>query len=945
MQSEFIVVLGAKEHNLKNIDVKIPKNKLVVITGLSGSGKSSLAFDTIYAEGQRRYIETFSAYGRKFLGIMERPNVDKIDGLSPVISIDQKTVYKNPRSTVGTITEIYDFLRVLYARCADAYSYETSEKMVSYTDEEIVENILEKNDGKMVYILSSVVRSRKGHYRELFEKISKRGFIQAFVDNELIEITKDLQLDRYKLHDIDIVIDKLSINKANINRISASVKTALDNGEGVMKLYDSKAKNFVYFSRKLMCPTTGISYSTAEPNFFSFNSPKGSCPDCKGLGYSYGVDERKIITDLEKSIKQGGITPLVGKNKSWIYDEIGIILSVYDLTFDTPIKNFPKEAIDIILYGGNKKVSKEIGNIGVSKDFYIDFKGIANFISDNYNNSDSPTLKRWAEKYIDKTICPQCKGLRLNKISLSFKIMDKNISELSQLDLLTSIDFIKKIPDFLNQRQNLIAREILKEISLRVNFLIDLGLGYLSLSRTSDTLSGGEAQRIRLTTQIGSQLVGVTYILDEPSIGLHQIDNIKLISSLKKLRDLGNSVIVVEHDKEVMEHSDYILDMGPFAGVKGGEIVAQGTLEDIKSQSTLTAQYLNNSKAIEIPEKRRCGTGKDLILKGAKGNNLKNIDVVFPLGKMICITGVSGSGKSSLINGTLYPILSKHFYNSVKEPLSYGSIEGIENIDKVVNVNQDPIGRTPRSNPATYVGVLSDIRSVFSVLPDSKIRGYKSGRFSFNVPGGRCESCKGAGVSTLEMHFLPDVYVCCESCNGNRFNRETLEIKYKGKSISDVLNMTVNTAVDFFKNIPKVYKKLKTMRDVGLGYITLGQPSNTISGGEAQRLKLALELSKRHTGKTLYILDEPTTGLHFEDIKVLLDILNKLVEKQNTVIVIEHNMDVIKVVDHIIDIGPKGGVEGGNIVCFGTPESIAENTESSTTMFLKKELNLNDTLN
>jgi excinuclease ABC subunit A len=935
---EYLEVYGARVHNLKNIDVKIPREKLVVITGLSGSGKSSLAFDTIYAEGQRRYIETFSAYARQFLGGLERPDVDKIDGLSPVISIEQKTTNKSPRSTVGTITEIYDFLRLLFARAADAYSYNTDEKMVSYSDEQIKELILSDFDGKKVAVLAPLIKSRKGHYRELFEQISKQGFVRVRVDGEIKEIEKGMRLDRYKTHDIEVVIDRLVINSTSEKRVEETIKTALYAGDNILMVIDIENNKPRYFSRDLMCPTTGIAYPNPEPNTFSFNSPKGACSNCNGLGITNEINQQKVIPDSSISIKSGGIIPLGEQKSSWIFKQLENIAERYKFKLSDPISKIPKEAIDIILNGGNEKFEIKSKSVGVTRNYEIDFEGIIAFINSQYKNSESTSIKRWAKGFMDEVSCSTCQGKRLKKEALHFKVNGKNISDLAQMDVTELANWFKNIEKKLSKRQITIAAEILKEIRTRIQFLLDVGLDYLALDRTSKSLSGGEAQRIRLATQIGSQLVGVLYILDEPSMGLHQRDNQKLIDSLIKLRDIGNSVLVVEHDKDMIEHADFVFDIGPGAGKHGGEIVSQGTFDDLKKHNTLTADYLTGRKTIAVPKKRRKGNGKTIKLKGATGNNLKNVSVEFPLGKMICVTGVSGSGKSTLINETLYPILNAHIYRGVKKPLPYKKIEGLDNVDKVIDIDQSPIGRTPRSNPATYTGTFGEIRSLFAKMPEAAIRGYKPGRFSFNVKSGRCETCQGGGVRVIEMNFLPDVHVECETCQGKRFNRETLEIRYKGKSISDVLNMTINDAVDFFKNIPKIYRKLKTIQDVGLGYITLGQQSTTLSGGEAQRIKLASELSKRDTGNTFYILDEPTTGLHFEDIRVLMDVLNKLADKGNTVLIIEHNLDVVKLADHIIDVGMEGGKKGGEILCEGTPEQIIKHKTSYTAQFLKKEL-------
>tara|TARA_R110002072_G_scaffold172324_1_gene326325 strand:- start:3270 stop:6101 length:2832 start_codon:yes stop_codon:yes gene_type:complete len=937
---DFITVLGARVHNLKNIDVKIPRENLVVITGLSGSGKSSLAFDTIYAEGQRRYIETFSAYARQFLGGLERPDVDKIDGLSPVIAIEQKTTSKSPRSTVGTITEIYDFLRLLYARAADAYSYNTGEKMVSYSDEQIKSLIEEDYLEKKITILAPVVRSRKGHYRELFEQIAKQGFLKVRVDGELLELTKGMKVDRYKNHDIEIVIDRLQLSKGNEsrNRLQEAIKTSMYHGNDVMMLIEQETQEVRYFSRALMCPKTGISYPLPEPNNFSFNSPKGMCPHCNGLGHLYEVNVDKIVPDKKLSIKQGALAPQGPQKNNWIFKQLELIAERYQFKLSDPFEKIPEEAVQMILFGGKEKFDIESKTLGITRSYKIDFEGIATFIQNTFNNNESTSLKRWAKEFMNHISCPECDGSRLKKDSLFFKINDKNIAELAAMDIDELQKWFLSLPENLSDKQLQIAGEILKEVNTRIQFLTDVGLNYLSLGRSSKSLSGGEAQRIRLATQIGSQLVGVLYILDEPSIGLHQRDNERLIKALMQLRDLGNSVIVVEHDKDMIECADHIIDIGPAAGKYGGEIISEGTPAVVKKHNTMTAQYLNNEKQIEIPKQRRKGNGKSIVLTGATGNNLKNVTLEIPLGKMVGVTGVSGSGKSTLINETLYPILNAHYFNGVKKPLPYKKISGLEHIDKVIDVNQAPIGRTPRSNPATYTGVFSEIRNLFAKMPEAMIRGYKPGRFSFNVKGGRCETCQGGGLKVIEMNFLPDVYVECETCQGKRFNRETLEIRYKGKSIYDVLEMTINEAVPFFEHIPKIFRKIKTIQDVGLGYITLGQQSTTLSGGEAQRIKLATELSKRDTGNTLYILDEPTTGLHFEDIRVLLIVLNKLVEKGNTVVIIEHNMDVIKTMDHIIDIGLEGGKKGGKIIASGTPEEVATHKSSHTARFLKKEL-------
>jgi excinuclease ABC subunit A len=937
---DFIEVKGARVHNLKNIDVSIPREKLVVITGLSGSGKSSLAFDTIYAEGQRRYIETFSAYARQFLGGLERPDVDKIDGLSPVIAIEQKTTSKSPRSTVGTITEIYDFLRLLYARASDAYSYNSGEKMVSYNDEQIKELIISDFKDKRINILAPVVRSRKGHYRELFEQIAKQGFVKVRTDGEIKDITKGMMLDRYKMHDIEIVIDRLVVDDASENdkRLTETINTAMYHGEDVLMVLDQDTNETRYFSRNLMCPTSGISYPNPEPNNFSFNSPKGACDTCNGIGTLYLVNEKKIVPDASLSIKAGALAPHGPEKSSWIFKQFETIAQRFNFKLTDAYKDIPEAAKKMIMYGGNEKFSVESKTLGVTRDYKIDFEGVANFIENQYKTAESTSLKRWAKDYMDKVKCPECDGTRLKKESLYFKINNKNIAELANADISELTAWFDDLHNHLSEKQFKIAEEVLKEIKARLQFLLDVGLDYLSLNRSSKSLSGGEAQRIRLATQIGSQLVGVLYILDEPSIGLHQRDNEKLINSLASLRDIGNSVIVVEHDKDMIERADYVIDIGPRAGKHGGEIISIGTPKELLTHHTLTADYLSGEKKIEIPKKRREGNGKFLELKGCTGNNLKNVSVKFPLGKMIGVTGVSGSGKSTLINETLYPILNAHYFNGVKKPMPYKSISGLEHIDKVIDINQSPIGRTPRSNPATYTKTFDEIRSLFAKIPEAMIRGYKAGRFSFNVPGGRCETCQGGGLRVIEMNFLPDVYVECETCQGKRFNRETLEIRYKGKSISDVLDMTIDEAVSFFEHIPKIHNKLKTIMDVGLGYITLGQQSTTLSGGEAQRIKLATELSKRDTGNTFYILDEPTTGLHFEDIRVLLIVLNKLANKGNTVLIIEHNLDVIKTVDHVIDIGYEGGNGGGQIIVEGTPEEVAGHKKSYTAKFLKKEL-------
>ncbi len=937
---EVIEVLGARVHNLKNIDVTIPREELVVITGLSGSGKSSLAFDTIYAEGQRRYIETFSAYARQFLGSLERPDVDKIEGLSPVIAIEQKTTSRSPRSTVGTITEIYDFLRLLFARASDAYSYQTGEKMVSYSDEQIKQLIIKDFDGKKVSILSPVVRSRKGHYRELFEQIAKQGFLKVRVDGEVLDIVKGMRIDRYKTHDIEIVIDRLKISEASDkdNRLTETILTAMYHGDDVLMVLDHETEAVRFFSRSLMCPTSGISYPNPEPNNFSFNSPKGMCPNCKGLGELHEVNLNKIVPDTSLSIKQGALAPHGPQKSNWVYKQLEIIATKYDFKLSDPFESIPKEAKEIIFHGGRETFEVASKTLGITRNYKIDFEGVATFLQNTFEANESKSLRRWAKEYMDKIACTQCQGTRLRKESLNFKINGKSIADLASMDVIELSDWFSGVEKHMTETQLKIASEIIKEVQSRLSFLVNVGLTYLSLNRSSKSLSGGEAQRIRLATQIGSQLVGVLYILDEPSIGLHQRDNEKLIDSLVELKNIGNSVIVVEHDKDMIEKANYVIDIGPAAGKHGGEIVSEGTPEEILKHHTLTADYLNGTKEIEIPQKRRKGNGKTLSLNGATGNNLKEVSIDIPLGKMIGVTGVSGSGKSTLINETLYPILNAHFFNGVKKPMPYTKINGLKHIDKVIDINQSPIGRTPRSNPATYTGVFSEIRNLFSKVPEAMIRGYKPGRFSFNVSGGRCETCQGGGLKVIEMNFLPDVYVECETCQGKRFNRETLEIRYKGKSIYDVLEMTINEACGFFEHIPKIYRKLKTIQDVGLGYITLGQQSTTLSGGEAQRIKLATELSKRDTGNTFYILDEPTTGLHFEDIRVLLLVLNKLVDKGNTVVIIEHNLDVIKTVDYIIDIGPEGGKKGGKIVSTGTPEEIVTQGKGYTARFLKKEL-------
>ncbi|WP_281239777.1 excinuclease ABC subunit UvrA [Flavobacterium praedii] len=939
-----IEVQGARVHNLKNIDVSIPREKLVVITGLSGSGKSSLAFDTIYAEGQRRYVETFSAYARQFLGGLERPDVDKIDGLSPVIAIEQKTTSKSPRSTVGTITEIYDFLRLLYARGADAYSYNTGEKMVSYSDDQIKDLIIQDFTGKRINILAPVIRARKGHYAELFQQITKQGFLKVRINGEIREITTGMKLDRYKTHDIEIVVDRIEVTPSSgaggpeEKRLSESINTAMHHGENVLMVLDQDTNEVRYFSRNLMCPSTGISYQNPEPNLFSFNSPKGACEHCNGLGTVNQINVDKIIPNPKLSIKAGGFAPLGEYKSSWIFKQLEIIGEKYGFKLTDAIEKIPAEAMEMILNGGKEKFTINSEVLGVARDYKIDFEGISHFIKNQHDESGSTTIKRWAAAFMDEVKCPICEGSRLKKEANYFRIYEKSISELCDMDISDLTVWFLELDQHLSDKQKRIATEVIKEIKDRLAFLMNVGLDYLALSRSSKSLSGGEAQRIRLATQIGSQLVGVLYILDEPSIGLHQRDNDKLIHSLEQLRDIGNSVIVVEHDKDMIERADYVIDIGPKAGKFGGEIISIGTPAETLASDTITAQYLNGKMKLEIPTKRREGNGKFLKLLGATGNNLKNVTIDLPLGKMICVTGVSGSGKSTLINETLYPILNAYYFNGVKIPKPYKKIEGLEHIDKVIDIDQSPIGRTPRSNPATYTEVFTEIRNLFTMTPESMIRGYKAGRFSFNVKGGRCETCEGSGVRTIEMNFLPDVYVECETCQGKRFNRETLEIRYKGKSISDVLNMTVDEAVPFFEMIPKIYRKVKTIQDVGLGYITLGQQSTTLSGGEAQRIKLAGELSKKDTGNTFYILDEPTTGLHFEDIRVLMDVINKLVDKGNTILIIEHNMDVIKLADYIIDIGPEGGKGGGQLVAKGTPEEIIKNKKSYTAQFLKKEL-------
>ena len=937
-----INVWGARVHNLKNVDVEIPRNSLTVITGLSGSGKSSLAFDTIFAEGQRRYIETFSAYARNFLGNMERPDVDKITGLSPVVSIEQKTTNKNPRSTVGTTTEIYDYLRLLYARAGTAYSYVTGEKMVKYTEEKVIEMITDNYSDKRIYILAPLVRNRKGHYRELFESMRRKGYLYIRIDGEIKEIVRGMKTDRYKNHSIEVVIDKMKVEDVSHERLTKSIQTAMKQGDGLIMILDKDTDEVKFFSKRLMCPTSGISYKDPAPNIFSFNSPEGACPHCKGLGYVNEIDLKKVIPDTKINIHDGAIIPLGKYKNQMIFWQIDAILHKYDCNIKTPFKDIPQEAVDEILYGSLENVKIDKSLVHTTSDYFVNFDGIIKYLQTVIEYDDSTSGKKWADQFPATTECHECKGQRLNKEALSYKIWDKNITEVANMDINDLKDWLDNVEEHLEPQQKKIATEIVKEIKTRVAFLLEVGLDYLSLNRQSATLSGGESQRIRLATQIGSQLINVLYILDEPSIGLHQRDNDRLIKSLKELRDLGNTVIVVEHDEDMMRAADWIIDIGPEAGRKGGEVVFQGTPEEMLKKHTITADYLNGDRKIEIPEERRKGNGKSIKIYGAKGNNLKDVDAEFPLGKLIVVSGVSGSGKSTLINETLQPILSHHFYRSLKKPMPYDKISGIDNIDKIVNVDQSPIGRTPRSNPATYTGVFSDIRSLFVNLPEAMIRGYKPGRFSFNVKGGRCEACSGNGYKTIEMNFLPDVMIPCEVCHGKRYNRETLEVRFKGKSIADVLDMTINQAVDFFENVPSILNKIKTLQDVGLGYIKLGQSSTTLSGGESQRVKLATELAKKDTGKTLYILDEPTTGLHFEDIRILMDVLQKLTDRGNTVIIIEHNMDVIKLADYIIDVGPEGGRNGGTILATGTPEDIVKSDKGYTPKFLKKVLKSNN---
>lgn len=931
-------ILGARVHNLKDIDVSIPRDELVVVTGLSGSGKSSLAFDTIYAEGQRRYMETLSAYARQFIGNMERPDVDKINGLSPVISIEQKSVNRNPRSTVGTITEVYDFLRLLFARASEAFSFETNEKMVQYTEDQIVEIIIENYEGKGVTFLAPLVKGRKGHYRELFEQVRNMGFLRVRVDGEIREIDFGLQLDRYKVHNIEVVIDRVKVAEKDMVRMKKTIATAMKHGKGVVMLKEDDSDVIRHFSKKLMCPTSGVSYDEPEPNTFSFNSPYGACPRCNGLGHISEIDLKKVMPDMNLSIKRGGVKPLGEYKNNWVYNQLETIGIKYGFDLNTPLKDISEDGIRTILEGSEETFEVKKEYLGITRSYSLSFEGIIKYIENYSNDNSSQTSKKWALNFMNQMVCPDCNGDRLKKEALNFKISGKNISELARMDLSNLKKWLSNVEDGMSAKQLTIGREVLREINTRLDFLLEVGIEYLNLNRSARSLSGGEAQRIRLATQIGSRLTGVLYILDEPSIGLHQRDNHKLIYALKDLRDIGNSVLVVEHDKDTILAADYVIDIGPGAGRLGGKIVAAGTPDEILANGSITAEYLNGKREIAIPKKRRPGNGKVLKLSGACGNNLQNVSVKFPLGKLISVTGVSGSGKSTLINETLYPILNHHFFRAIKEPLKYDNIEGLEFIDKVIGIDQSPIGRTPRSNPATYTKLFDEIRKLYGNLPESKIRAYKAGRFSFNVKGGRCEKCQGAGVQTIEMNFLPDVYVPCDECYGKRYNRETLEVRFKGKSINDVLDMTINMAVEFFENIPKILIKLKTLQDVGLGYLTLGQSSTTISGGEAQRVKLATELSKKDTGKTLYILDEPTTGLHFEDVNVLLGVLNRLVDKGNTIIIIEHNMDVIKVSDHVIDIGPEGGDKGGEVICEGTPEEILSNTRSHTAKYLAMEM-------
>ena len=935
---ETVTILGARVHNLKNIDVEIPRCSLTVITGLSGSGKSSLAFDTIFAEGQRRYIETFSAYARNFLGNLERPDVDMISGLSPVISIEQKTTNKNPRSTVGTSTEIYDFFRLLYARVGEAFSYVTGERMVKYTEEQILDLLLKDFMGKKIYLLAPLIKNRKGHYKELFDTIRRKGYLYVRVDGVIQEIVAGMKVDRYKNHDIEVVVDRLVIQEREDKRLVQSISTTMKQGDGEMLVYDFDTNEVRHYSKRLMCPTSGISYSDPAPHDFSFNSPRGACPRCKGLGYVSLIDVDKVVPDRSLSVKEGGIAPLGKSRQAMIFWEIQAILQNYGCDLDTPLSQVPDDAIDEIINGSTERLRIPSEITHTSNDYYIVYEGLVKFIQQMQDSEVSASAQKWIDQFSRTAECPECHGKRLNKQALNFRIADKNIAEVAEMDLSELYGWLQKLDDVLTERQRKIAPEILKEIRTRLSFLLDVGLDYLSLSRSSMSLSGGESQRIRLATQIGSQLVNVLYILDEPSIGLHQRDNIRLINTLKALRDTGNTIIVVEHDQEMMENADYIVDIGPMAGRRGGEVVFQGTYKNMLKKDTLTSRYLKGTLKIEVPAERRKGNGKSIFLHGAHGNNLRNVDVEFPLGTLICVTGVSGSGKSTLVNDTLQPILSQHFYRSLRDPLPYGSIEGLGNIDKVVNVDQSPLGRTPRSNPATYTGVFNDIRSLVVELPEARIRGYKTGRFSFNVKGGRCEACSGNGYKTIEMNFLPDVYVPCEECQGKRYNRETLEVRFRGKSIADVLDMTINQAVEFFENQPVILNKIKVLQDIGLGYIKLGQSSTTLSGGESQRVKLATELSKRETGKTLYILDEPTTGLHFEDIRVLLNVLNRLVDRGNTVIVIEHNLDVVKCADWIIDMGPDGGRRGGKLIFEGTPEQLVASKKGYTAKYLKKIL-------